>query len=166
MMFDSMIHDPTFWVALAFVGFVGVLVYLKVPGSVGAQLDKRAEKIKADLDEAEALFKEAQDLLATYQKKQRDAAKEAAAISDHAKGEAERMLQQGRERLADTLARRLQLAKDRIAQAETAAIEDVRIRTVDIAMDATREVLAKGLVAAKANAMIDDAIKELPNKLH
>ena len=161
-----MLHDPTFWVATAFFAFLLVLVYLKVPGSVGAQLDKRADKIKSDLDEAEALLKEAQDLLATYQKKQRDAAKEAQAIADHAKEEAERMLVQGRERLAETLARREQLAKVRIAQAEAAAIDDVRIRTVDIAMDATQAVLAKGIAAAKANAMIDDAIKELPNKLH
>lgn len=161
-----MLHDPTFWVATAFVAFILVLVYLKVPGSVAAQLDKRAEKIKADLDEAEALFKEAQDLLATYQKKQRDAAKEADAIIDHAKAEAERLLQEGRNRLSETLARREQLAKDRIAQAEAAAIENVRIRTVDIAMDATQEILAKGLAAAKSDEMITAAIKELPNKLH
>lgn len=161
-----MFQDPTFWVATAFVAFVLVMVYLKVPGSVAAQLDKRADKIKADLDEAEALLKEAQDLLAAYQKKQRDAAKEAQAIADHAKEEAARMLEQGREQMTGTLARRLQLAKDRIAQAETAAIEDVRVRTVDIAMDATQAVLAKGLVAAKSNSLIDDAIKELPSKLH
>lgn len=159
-------EDPTFWVATAFVAFVLVLVYLKVPGSVGAQLDKRADKIRTDLDQAEALLKEAQDLLATYQKKQRDAAKEAEAIADHAKEEATRMLEQGRERITDTLARRLQLAKDRISQAETAAIDEVRIRTVDIAMDATQAVLAKGLVAAKSDALIDDATQELPSKLH
>lgn len=161
-----MFQDPTFWVATAFVGFIIVLVYLKVPGSVGAQLDKRADKIKADLDEAESLYKEAQDLLATYQKKQRDAAKEAEVIADHAKAEAARMLEEGRVRLAETLARREQLAKDRIAQAEAQAIDEVRIKTVDIAMDATREILAKGIAAAKSNSMIDDAIKELPSKLH
>lgn len=161
-----MINDPTFWVATAFVAFFIVLVYLKVPGSVGAQLDKRADKIRTDLEEAEALFKEAQDLLASYQKKQRDAAKEAEAIADHAKEEAARMLESGRKRLEDSLARREQLAKDRIAQAEAAAIDDVRIRTVDIAMDATQAILAKGMVDAKSDAMIDDAIKELPSKLH
>jgi len=161
-----MLHDPTFWVATAFVAFILFLVYLKVPGSIGAQLDKRADKIRADLDEAEALFKDAQDLLATYQKKQRDAAKEAEAISDHAKSEAARMLEEGRVRLTETLARREQLAKQRIAQAEAAAIDDVRIKTVDIAMDATQAVLAKGIAAAKANSLVDDAIKELPSKLH
>ncbi len=161
-----MLNDPTFWVATAFVGFLLVLIYLKVPGTVGAQLDKRAAKIKADLDEAETLFKEAQDLLATYQKKQRDAAREAEAIADQATTEAARMLEEGRQRLAETLARRELLAKERITQAESAAIDEVRIRTVDIAMDATQNILAKGLAAAKANKMIADAIKELPNNLH
>ena len=161
-----MLHDPTFWVATAFVGFILVLVYLKVPGSVGAQLDKRSDKIKADLDEAEALYKEAQDLLATYQKKQREAASEAQQITDHAKSEAERMLEEGRIRLNETLTRREQLAIARIAQAEAAAIDEVRIRTVDIAMDATREILTKGIAASKSNSMIDAAIKELPSKLH
>ena len=161
-----MFNDPTFWVATAFVGFILVLVYLKVPGNVGAQLDKRADKIKSDLDEAEALYKEAQDLLATYQKKQRDAAKEAEQIADHAKEEAARMLEEGRQRLAETLARREQLAVERIAQAEAAAIDEVRIKTVDIAMDATREILVKGIAASKSDSLIDAAIKELPSKLH
>ena len=163
---SHMVQDPTFWVATAFVGFIIVLIYLKVPGSVGAQLDKRADKIKADLDEAEALYKEAQDLLALYQKKQRDAAKEAETIAGNAKIEAARMLEEGRVRLSETLLRREQLAKDRITQAEAQAIDEVRIKTVDIAMDATREILAKGLAAAKSDSMIEAAIKELPSKLH
>ena len=163
---SHMIQDPTFWVATAFVGFIIVLIYLKVPGSVGAQLDKRADKIKAGLDEAEALYKEAQDLLASCQKKQRHAAKEAEAIADHAKTEAARMLEEGRVRLAEALVRREQLAKDRIAQAEAQAIDEVRIKTVDIAMDATQKILIKRLATTKYNSMIDAAIKELPIKLH
>ena len=163
---SHLIQDPTFWVATAFIAFILVLVYLKIPLTVGAKLDKRADKIKADLDEAEALYKEAQDLLAAYQKKQRDATKEAEEIINQAKAEANRMLEQGRVRLAETLARREQLAKDRIAQAEATAIDEFRIKTVDIAMDATQKILTKGLATAKSNNMIDAAIKELPVKLH
>ena len=66
-----MFQDPTFWVLVAFIGFVGVLVYFKVPGMVIKGLDARAEKIKADLEDADALLREAQGLLASYQKKQR-----------------------------------------------------------------------------------------------
>jgi F-type H+-transporting ATPase subunit b len=161
-----MLSDPTFWVATAFVAFIGLLIYLKVPGTVGNALDKRAQKIKADLDEAEALCTEAQDLLATYQKKQRDTAKEAEAIAAHAKEEAARILEQGRVKLEDSLARREKLALDRIAQAEAAAIDEVRDRTVEIAMDATRQVMSSMAAAGKADGMIDDAIADLPGKLH
>jgi F-type H+-transporting ATPase subunit b len=163
---SNLIQDPTFWVATAFIAFILVLVYLKVPVTVGAQLDKRAKKIKSDLDKAEALYKEAQDLLAVYQKKQRDAAKEVEVIIDHANAEAKRMLEQGRTQLSETLSRREQLAKSRISQAEAAAIDEVRIKTVDIAMDATHKILIKGLAATKSKSMIDAAIKELPIKLH
>jgi len=161
-----MLHDPAFWVATAFVAFIALLVYLKVPGSVGATLDKRADKIKADLDEAESLCTEAQDLLATYQKKQRDAAKEVDAIAAQAKEEASRILELGRVRLEDTLARREKLAKDRIAQAEAAAVDEVRVRTVEIAIEATRQIMASSVAAEKADTMIDGAIAELPGKLH
>jgi len=161
-----MFTDPTFWVATAFVAFIGLLVYLKVPGKVGAALDKRADKIKADLDEAEALRDEAQDLLATYQKKQRDAVKEAEDIAAQAKTEAGRILEQGRKHLEETVARREKLAMDRIAQAEAAALDEVKARTVEIAIDATRALLSEKMAAKKADQLVDDAIKELPGKLH
>ena len=161
-----MLHDPTFWVATAFIAFIGVLIYLKVPGMVGTTLDKRADKIKADLDEAEKLCTEAQDLLATYQKKQRDAAKEGEVIAAHAREEAARILELGRARLEDSMARREKLAMDRIAAAENAAIDEVRARTVEIAIDATRQIMASSVATGKADAMIDGAIAELSGKLH
>ena len=71
-----MFQDPTFWVLVAFVGFVALIIYFKVPGMITSALDARAKKIKADLDEADSLLKEAQDLLALYQKKQRETANE------------------------------------------------------------------------------------------
>ena len=160
-----MFQDPTFWVLVAFIGFVGVLVYLKVPGMVTKGLDARAEKIKADLEEADALLKEAQDLLASYQKKQREAADEAQEIQARAKEEAERIVENGRTRLKDSLQRREKLAMDRITQAEASAVDEIRAHTVDIALDATQDLLAKNLSENKATAMLNDAIKELPDRL-
>ena len=161
-----MLHEPTFWVAVAFVLFIAALVYFKVPGLIAGALDSRADKIKSDLDEAETLLTEAQDLLATYQKKQRDAAEEAKQIKASAEEEAGRIAQHGEERLVAALARREKLAMDRIAQAETNALEELTARTVDIALDATREILAGKVSADKADAMLDDAIKELPGRLN
>ena len=161
-----MFQDPTFWVLVSFVMFVAVLVYLKVPGMVTGALDKRAEKIKSDLDAAEALLTEAQDLLASYQKKQREAADEAEKIKAAAREEAKRITDHGQERLAQSLERREKLAMDRIAQAEAAAVDAIKAETVDIAIDATRELLATKLTDAKADAMIGDAIKDLPKQLN
>jgi F-type H+-transporting ATPase subunit b len=129
-------------------------------------LDKRADKISDDLDEAEKLRKEAQDLLASYQRKQRDALQEAEDILAHAKKEAERLAVQGRENLEASLERRRKLALERIAQAEAQALDTVRARTVDLALDATREFLAKELKRKQADALIDAAVEDLPGKLH
>ena len=96
---EHILHDPTFWVATAFIAFLGVLVYFKVPGMVSGALDERADKIKADIEEAERLREEAQKLLAEYQKKQRDAQKAAEGIVTAAKEEAERLAKQGEQRL-------------------------------------------------------------------
>ena len=160
-----MFQDPTFWVLVAFIGFVGVLVYFKVPGMVTKALDARAEKIQMDLEEADALLKEAQDLLASYQKKQRESSEESQAIQARAHKEAERILENGRLRLEESLQRREKLAMDRITQAEVSALAEIQALTVDIALNATSELLATNVSDDKANAMLNDAIKELPDRL-
>lgn len=161
----AIFQDPSFWTMVAFFIFMGAagrpLVRLITVG-----LDKRADKISDDLDEAEKLRKEAQDLLASYQRKQRDALQEAEDILAHAKKEAERLAVQGRENLEASLERRRKLALERIAQAEAQALDTVRARTVDLALDATREFLAKELKRKQADALIDAAVEDLPGKLH
>ncbi len=160
-----MFHDPTFWVAVSFVIFIA-LVSKPVGKLATKALDDRADKIKSEFDEAERLREEAQDLLASYQRKQRDAAKEAEAIVRHAKEEAERLDREGRERLAASLERREKLALDRIALAEQQAVERVRAHAVEVAIAATQGVIATGLSDAKATQLVDAAIKDIPGKLH
>lgn len=159
------LNDPTFWVSVAFVLFVAAFAK-PIAKPITAALDKRADKIRSDLEEAEKLREEAQDLLASYQRKQRDAVKEAEAIVEHTVEEAERLVQQGREQLEAAVARRQKLALERIAQAEAAALEVVHGRAVDVALDATRGYLAESLKGKQADALIEAAIKELPKKLH
>ncbi|MCH7937153.1 MAG: F0F1 ATP synthase subunit B [Proteobacteria bacterium] len=164
-MISTFLNDPTFWVMIAFVIFVGA-VARPISRAIAGGLDKRADKIRADLEEAAKLREEAQDLLASYQRQQRDAVKEAEAIVEHAKEEAERLTQQGRERLGAALERRQKQAMDRIAQAEAAALEQVQAHTIDVALGATRDFLADNLKGKQAEALIEAAIKELPKKLH
>ncbi|WNJ99277.1 F0F1 ATP synthase subunit B [Thalassospiraceae bacterium LMO-JJ14] len=160
-----MLHDPAFWVAVALVVFI-IAVTKPVSKMATKALDERAEKIKKELDEAERLRNEAQDLLAQYQRKQRDAAGEAEAIIRHAKEEAERMDREGRERIQASLERREKLAMDRISMAEQQAIDQVRARAVEVAIAATSQVLSENLSSEKADALVEDAINQLPDRLH
>ncbi len=159
-----MFSTPVFWTLIAFVIFVGLIGKTLFKATTKA-LDDRTGKIRGEIDGAEKLREEAQDLLAAYQKKQRDAAREVEAIIAHAGEEAERLTAQGGERLEQSLERRRQLAKDRIAQAEAAAIELIRDLAIDVALDAAHAVIADTLPARRANAMIDAAIGELEGNL-
>lgn len=158
-------HAPEFWVALAFVIMV-VLFGKRAWATIATGLDDRAETIKNRIEEAERLHQDAKELLASYQRKQREAAEEAARITEHAKAEARRVAERSAKDLEAGLKRREQQAMDRIARAEAEAIEQVRLQVADLAVDATRRVLQEKAVGRKADDLIDAAIKELPNKLH
>jgi F-type H+-transporting ATPase subunit b len=132
---------------------------------VGA-LDSRAERIRQELDAARNLRDEAQQALAAYQRQQQKGAAEAQAIIAHAKEEAERIAAQSLRDLEYTLSRRQQLAQERIAQEEAKAVAEIRAIAVDVAIAASRQVIAGSLDERRGAALIDDAIAALPRQLH
>jgi F-type H+-transporting ATPase subunit b len=158
-------NDPTLWVAVGFFIFVAAVFKVAKKTITGA-LDGRAEDIRNSLDQAAGLREEAQQLLAEYQRKQRDAVKETEQMLAHARTEAERMAKEGAEKLEEALKRREQLAVEKIAQAETDAIREVRAISVDVAVAATRSLIASNMDAGKSGAMVDEAISDLSKKLH
>ncbi|CAO3420022.1 F0F1 ATP synthase subunit B family protein [Azospirillum endophyticum] len=158
-------NAPEFWVFVAFVIFVA-LVWKKASAAIGTLLDGRAERIRAELDEAERLHKDAQALLNGYQSRLADAQKEAEAVLAHAREEAARLRAQAGTDLEASLKRRETQAMDRIAQAEAAALAEVRNLTVDVAIGASKRVLSGGLPAAQADKLIEQSIGELPKHLH
>lgn len=154
-----------FWVALAFVIFAAA-VYRPVGRMISAALDARGAKIREELDEAVRLREEAQALLAQYERQQSEAAAEAEQILAHAGDEAARQAKHTAEALEAALERRKQQAMDRIARAEEEALAEVRGAAVDIAVGATRKLLAGRLDAKRRAALIDEAIAELDKQLH
>lgn len=160
-----MLQTPEFWVAVAFVVTV-LLILWKGGAPMLKSLDARAEKIRAELDAAEKLREEAQHLLADYQRRQRDAAKESDAIIAQARADAQVMIAESRARLDETLGRREQLALDRIAQAEAKAQASVRAEAAQLVVAASREILAKQLEGAAGNGLVEQAIAGLPKHLH
>ena len=156
--------DPEFWVLVAAAIFVAV-VWKPVRKSLIGTLDERAARIRAELDEAKKLRDEAEQLLAQYQQKEREAAAEAAAIIAHAVEEAERIAAQSARDLDQALARRQRLAEERIAQAEQKALDEIRAVAVDVAIGAAREVIQSQIDDERGGALLDAAIAALPQRL-
>jgi F-type H+-transporting ATPase subunit b len=159
------LRDPETWVAIAFVIFLGVLAYLGAHKMIMKALDDRAERIKAELDEARRLKDEAAELLAEYQRKRQAAEAEAQDILEEAKAEADRLATEAKGRIEDFVARRTALAETKIAQAEAQATADVRSAAADAAIAAAEKILSaetKGKLAAELIAKgIDDVRKKL-----
>lgn len=160
------LRNTNFIVLLAFLLFIAVLIYFKVPGLLMGMLDKRAEGIKSELDEARALREEAQTVLASYERKQREVQEQANRIVETAKHEAEQAAEQAKVDLQKSIERRMAAAEEQITSAQAEAVRDVRDQAINIAVAAAREVLAKQMTAASANALINDSIKQVDAKLH
>ena len=160
------LHNTNFIVLLAFIVFIGVLIYFKVPGMITGLLDKRADTIRAELTEARALREEAQALLASYERKQKDVQAQADRIVANAKDEATKAAAQAKEDIIASVARRLATAEEQIASAQKAAERDIRDRAVVIAIAAAQDVIAAQMTAAQGNKLIDDAIAVVEAKLH
>jgi F-type H+-transporting ATPase subunit b len=160
------IHNPEYWVLVAFLIFVGMLWRAGVPAMIGKSLDGRSDAIRSELDEARRLREEAQTLLADYQRKQREAETEAKAIIDSAKREAEAMAADSRKQLAEQLERRTRMAEEKIARAEAQAISEVRATAVDGALAAAQRILVGKTGGAAGINLIDESIRDLKGKLN
>ena len=160
------LRNTDFVVTVAFLLFVGVLVYFKVPSLLGGMLDKRAAGIKSDLDEARALHDEARSILASYERKQKEVQEQAERIVETAKREAQAAAEQAKEDLKASITRRLAAAEDQIASAEAAAVREVRNSAVNIAVAAAGDLIAKQMSATDKNKLIDDAIGKVEERLH
>jgi len=158
--------NTNFIVSMAFILFILVLFYFKVPSLLGGMLDKRADDIKSELDEARALREEAQTILASYERKQKEVQEQSGRIVEAAKEEAKLAAEAAKEDLKKSIARRLAAAQDQIASAEASAVKEVRDQAIEVAVSAASEIVASQMSAAQGNALIEAAIKDVDAKLH
>ncbi len=164
-MMEALIHSTTFWVGVAFAIFV-IAVFKPGRRVLTQALDGRIANIRGEVEEAQRLREEAQAMLASYQRRQREAIQEAEQIIAHAREEAERSKAQAEAELEASVARRERQAADKIAQAEAAALEEIREKAVDMAIDATARLLEEKMAGKSGEQAVADAIKDIPNKLH
>jgi F-type H+-transporting ATPase subunit b len=159
-------QQPLFWVLVAFLAFVGLLMYYGVPALVGKALDDRADAIRKELDDARKLREDAQALLADYQNKAREAENEARSIIEQAKREAEAMAAESKKSLVESLERRSKMAEEKIARAEAQAVSEVRATAVGSAIAAAEKLLKARVPGATGDALISEAIQGLKGNLN
>lgn len=145
--------------ALAVFGF-------KVHTLVANALSDRAEGIQKELDDARALREEAQALLASYQRKQREAEQESEGIITQANAEAERAAEQAKADLVKAAERATEMARDKIAQAESVAMQEVRDAAIEVAIAAAKSILKEKLDADRTAQEIDSSIANLRANLN
>ena len=158
--------DATFWAMIALFIFLGVVVYFKVPGLIAKGLDARAAKIRGDLDEAQRLREEAQQLLVDFQKKRKEAEQEAADMVAAAKRESDLLIEEAHKKTEEYVARRAALAELKIGQAERDAVNEVRSIAVDVATEAARKVLAGRLDEKTSVELFKDSLAAVQTKLN
>ena len=158
--------DQTFWALVALIIFLGIVIYMKVPGMIAKALDDRAEKIRNELEEARKLREEAQSLLAEYQKKRKEAEKEAGDIVDAAKREAEMITAEAKQKTEEYVTRRTALAEQKIAQAEADAMDEVRGSAVDMALAAATKIIGDKVKGDTATDLFKKSLDEVKTRMN
>ncbi len=153
--------DPTGWVALSMVAVFAIMLWKKVPAMIGAALDKQIAGIREQLDAASKLRAEAEALKAEYVKKTKDALKDADAIKASASKEADDIIAQAKADATALIARRTQMAEDKIGAAERAAVADVRAKAAAAAAGAAALLIAQGHDSKADKPLIDATIAQL-----
>lgn len=155
-----------FWVLVAFVIFMAIIVYVGVPGKIAGGLDSRSAKIKAELDEARALREEAASVLADYKRKREEAEREAQTIVVRARKDAENFAADAKAKAEEFVARRTRAAEQKIAQAEGQAVAEVRAAAADAAVSAAERVLAAKAKGDLGDQLFAKGLSEVRSKLN
>ncbi|GAA0556619.1 F0F1 ATP synthase subunit B [Rhizomicrobium electricum] len=156
----ELLKEYEVWVAIGLVVLIVAFLILRVPSTVAKMLDARAAGIAKELEEAKKLREEAAAVLAGYVQKAAQAETEAARIVADAKEEAERFAKETRAQLRQQIERRAQIAREKIEQAETAALDEIRALAADKAAAAAETLITKHLDPSRSAALVEQSIKD------
>ena len=157
--------DESFFVALAFATVVAAFLYLKLPQRLLAALDAKSAEIANELEQARKLREEAQALLADYETRRKSAEQQAEVILTEARETAQRLAEESRTAMQAQLERRTLQAEIKIARAEEQLVGEVRAAIAQLAVDAAAHLIETGMSAQQANALIEQNISELKDRL-
>ncbi len=160
--------DATFWVAISFVIFVGVLFYFKVPQKIYDALDESIKKIRKDVEDAEKLKDEAKNILSEYETKISKSKQEINLMLKKAQNDSEKNLIKTNDEFHKIFENRKKMAEDKIKQMKTEALKEVRNSSIDIAIQALEKIIKNSIDKKKLDKIyissIDETKKILKNK--
>ncbi len=158
--------DATFWALIGLIIFLGILAYVKVPALMAGALDKRADQIRNELEEAKKLREEAQQLLAEYQRKRKEAESEAESILSAAEKEAAMLREEAKAKTEEYVSRRTAMAEQKIRQAEADAVNEVRASAVDLAIVAAEKLISSKVDSNASGELFKASLGELKTRLN
>jgi F-type H+-transporting ATPase subunit b len=160
------LKEEDFWEGLGLLIVIAFFLWWRVPAFLAAALDRRAEAISRELEQASQIRKEAERVLLEYRQKASAAKSEAEHILRETKEEAERYAAEARAQLQVQMERRAKLAEQQIAQAEARAMLEIREAAANAAAAAAEKIIAATLDESKSRALIDSSIKDLGTNLN
>ena len=161
-----MVFDSTFWVAISFLIFFGILFYFKIPQKVNELLSKMITDIKKEIDESEKLRKESKDILDRSKIKLESANKETKQILENAQKDAENLIIEMNEKFHKSSEIKKNLAKNKIDQMKMGAIKEIKNTSVKIAVDAVKKVISSSVDKSKLDSLFDKNLRETKEELN
>ena len=137
--------DATFWVAISFFIFFGVLIYLKVPQKINNSLTDQINEMKRELGEAEKLKIEAKNLLSNYENKIDKSKKETQEIINLAKRDSEQDILEKMKKFHEIIENKKKNAEQKIVQMKENALRDIKNISVKISMDTVEHLIKNSI---------------------
>ncbi len=159
------LQDSNIWYLFSFIIFVGIIIKFGLP-AFNKLLDTRIEQIRKDLEEAENLRVEAQEMLAQYQRKHRDAVKESEKIISTAKENAKQFKEKAEAELEEIIKRRETQLEDRLERMKQNAINEIQAHAADLAVNATKQIIIDKLDKKANSRLVEQSIMNIENNIH
>tara|TARA_B100001123_G_scaffold376512_1_gene443239 strand:+ start:155 stop:652 length:498 start_codon:yes stop_codon:yes gene_type:complete len=160
-----MAFDATFWVAVSFVIFFGVLIYFKIPQKINEILEKQIVDIKKEIDESEKLRMESKKLLENAQNKLDSASTESNKILDEAKKDGENLIIQMNDKFHKSSEIKKNIAETKISQMKEAAIKEIKDTSIKIAVDSVKKIISTSVDKSKLDLLFEKKLEETKTAL-
>ena len=160
-----MTFDATFWVAVSFFIFFGVLIYFKIPQNVNKLLSKMIVDIKNEITESEKLRTESKKLLDDAQHKLDSASSETKKILDQAKNDSEKLIIETNDKFHKSAEIKKNLAKTKIGQMKEAAIKEIKDTSIKIAVDSVKKIITTSIDKSKLDNLFEKNLEETKSEL-